>query len=119
MEASRRDRAYGSAILALGHQPVAHLLVGLARHKAQARPGFPSPLSRLQRTGARLVYFEDEEGLRLNTIFGWRGRGGTARLSERRRVSPRRRRQKMAADAERFGGLEIDVKLDFGYLLDR
>jgi hypothetical protein len=22
-------------------------------------------------------------------------------------------------DAERFGGLEIDVKLDFGYLLDR
>jgi len=23
------------------------------------------------------------------------------------------------SDAERFGGLEIDVKLDFGYLLDR
>jgi hypothetical protein len=26
---------------------------------------------------------------------------------------------KRTGDAERFGGLEIDVKLDFGYLLDR
>jgi hypothetical protein len=47
----------------------------------------------------------------------------TERSAEKKRYSitssARPEKWRRNGDAERFGGLEIDVKLDFGYLLDR